>query len=102
MSSKYYLEIDASGFEAPVDEGRWLGYGLITAEGNSLEECLREACVDLIDQDGGEFALRPADSDEMQDAVEEEFWRRYPSGVREVVEEPYNQRDAMLKQEGEF
>lgn len=77
MSNLYYLEIDASGFEAPCDEGQWLGYGLIVAEGDSLEECLETAYVDLIDQDGGEFALREADSNEMQDAIEYEFLKKY-------------------------
>jgi hypothetical protein len=79
--SKFYIEIDASGFEAPCDEGQWLGYGLIVAEGDSLEECLESASVDLIDQDGGEFAMREADSDEMQDAVEKAFMAKYPPAV---------------------
>ena len=81
--NKYYLEIDASGFEAPCDEGRWLGYGLITAEGNSLAECLESAQVDLIDQDGGEYAIREADSDEMQDAVEKAFMEKYPTAHKD-------------------
>ena len=76
--SKYYLEIDASGFEAPCDEGRWLGYGLITAEGNSIEECLNNAQVDLIDQDGGEYDIRPVESDDMLDAIEKAFMIKYP------------------------
>ncbi len=75
---KYYLEIEASGFEAPIDEGRWLGYGSIYAMGDTLEECLVNACVDLIDQDGGEFDVREADSDEMQDVIEKEFMKKYP------------------------
>lgn len=76
--SQYYLEIDASGFDAPCDEGRFLSYGFIITEGDSLEECLENASVDLIDQDGGEYAMREADSDEMQDAVEKAFMAKYP------------------------
>lgn len=89
---KYYVEIDASGFEAPCDEGQWLGYGLIVAEGDSLEECLENACVDLIDQDGGEFAIREADSDAMQVAVAEEFVRRYPKAKSDRTELEAEQR----------
>lgn len=89
---KYYIEIDASGFEAPCDEGQWLGYGLIVAEGDSLEECLENACVDLIDQDGGEFSIREADSDAMQVAVAEEFVRRYPKAKSDRTELEAEQR----------
>lgn len=74
---KYYIEIDASGFEAPCDEGLWLGYGLIIAEGNTLDECFDNAQVDLIDQDGGEFDIRKVDSDEMIEAIETAFKEKY-------------------------
>lgn len=77
MGTKYYLEIDASGFEAPCDEGGWLSYGLIVTEGSTLQECLDNAQVDLIDQDGGEYAVREADSAGMQDAIEKEFMAKY-------------------------
>ncbi len=78
MKRKYYLEIDASDFEGPCDEGRFLGYGLITAEGNSLAECQENAQVDLIDQDGGEYDIRPADSEAFQDLIEKTFMEQYP------------------------
>lgn len=94
--SKYYVEVDASGIKAPCDEGQWLGYGLIVAEGDTLAECLESAWVDLIDQDGGEFAQREADSAEMQDAVEKEFMRRYPDAHtdRSELEREQRGRDA--------
>ncbi len=81
MRPKYYIEIDASGYEAPCDEGRWLGYDLIIAEGNTLEECLNNASIGLTDQDGGEVDQREADSDWMQDAVEKAFMAKYPPEV---------------------
>lgn len=82
-TNKYYLEIDASGFEAPCDEGRWLGYGLIVTEGNTLGECLDNAQVDRIDQDGGEHSIRPVESDAMLDAIEKAFMDKYEPGETE-------------------
>ncbi len=78
MSTKYYLEIDVSGYEAPCDEGRWLGYDLIITEGNTLQECLENASIGLTDQDGGEVDQRPADEDWMSDIVEKAFMAKFP------------------------
>lgn len=75
---KYWLEVDTGGVEASGYEDRlpWVSYGTITAEGDTLEECLENAQVDLIDQDGGERGLVEADSQWMQDALIEEFWEQ--------------------------
>lgn len=83
MSPRYYIEIDTNGAEASGYEDRlpWVCYGTIIAEGDSLEECLDNACVDLVDQDGGnpKCSPVPADADWMQDLVRERFMEKYPS-----------------------
>lgn len=79
--SRYHLEIDCRGEEAHGYEDRyhWVCYGTIVAEGNTLEECLETATVDLIDQDGGTCRDDiEADDDWMQDAIEKAFMSKYP------------------------
>lgn len=77
--SKYYLEIDCAGAEVSGYEDRlpWVCYGTIVAEGDSLIECLEQATVDLIDQDGGEHGFVEADKEWMQVAVAEAFVKKY-------------------------
>lgn len=82
-TSKYCLEIDCNGAEASGFEDRlpWVCYGTIIAEGNTLEECLESATVDLVDQDGGEAGHVEADAGWMQSAVERAFMDKYrPDG----------------------
>lgn len=73
---KYYIEIDTGGAEASGYEDRlpWVSYGTIVSEGNTLDELLDNASVDLIDQDGGERGQVEADADWMQMSIAEEFY----------------------------
>lgn len=84
MRPKFELEIDCGGAEASGYEDRlpWVSYGTICAEGNSLEECLENACVDLVDQDGGSRGLVDAHCDWMQALIERAFMDKYkPDGT---------------------
>ncbi len=72
---KYSLEIDTGGAECDRYD-RWANYGLITCEGNNLEELFENAMVDIMDQDGGELDIVPADSKWMQDMIEVAFKRQ--------------------------
>jgi hypothetical protein len=89
----YYFEIDCGGYECTRFEPRWSNYGTIVASGHSLEECIEEASVDIMDQDGGELWVGPADSAWMQDLIEAEFRRRYPSGLRTRAEAEARERE---------
>lgn len=73
--SKYYIEVDAKGVQATGYEDRlpWVSYGTIVSEGDTLEELLDNATVDLIDQDGEEAAIVGADKQWMLDLVEMEY-----------------------------
>jgi hypothetical protein len=79
--SKYSIEIElnseATGYE---DRAGFLSYGTICAEGDTLEELLDDASVDLVDQDGGnpKFSPVPADEAWMQELIEKEFKEKYP------------------------
>lgn len=73
MKSRYYFEIDVSDRTTDHYAPWWANYGTIIAEGNSLEECLETASVDITDQDGGEIDVVSADENWMQDAIECEF-----------------------------
>lgn len=72
---KYDVEIDVQDYS--IDGPFWRNYGTLISQGNSLEELLDKATVDIIDQDGGEVAVVAADSEWMQDLIEEEFYRKY-------------------------
>lgn len=80
MSPKYYLEIDTNGAECSGYEDRYyrVCYGTIVTEGGSLEECLDNASVDLVDQDGGTANVVEAEKDWMQDMIEKAFMAKYP------------------------
>lgn len=68
----YSIEIDTNGVECD-DYGQWANYGLITSGGNTLDELLDNAIVDVVDQDGGELDVVPADSNWMVSLIETEF-----------------------------
>ncbi len=53
--------------------GPWRNCDGIQTEGDTLEECLENAEVALMDQDGGSCGFVPADSRKMQDAIETAF-----------------------------
>lgn len=74
---KYHIEIDTNGAEYEDGSGRFVSYGLIIAEGDTLEECLDNASVDLVDQDGGEAGMHMAEENWMQDAIREAFMKKY-------------------------
>lgn len=73
MSPKYSIEIDCNGVESDFgyrgDYGFYSNYGTIVAQGNTLEELLDDATVDIQDQDGGELCVREADEQWMQDLI---------------------------------
>lgn len=73
---KYSMEIDTGGVEASGYEDRlpWVSYGTIVSEGDTLDELLENASVDLIDQDGGERGQVEADEDWMQLSICEKFY----------------------------
>lgn len=73
---KYSIEIDTGGVEASGYEDRlpWVSYGTIVAEGDTLDECLESASVDLIDQDGGDHGPVEADAEWMQDLIVDKFY----------------------------
>lgn len=75
--NKYYIEIDISDTEATGYEDRfnWVSYGAIQSQGNTLDELMENATVDLVDQDGGEAAIVEANEAWMQDLIAEEFKR---------------------------
>lgn len=65
---KFYFELDTGGVECDR-YNRWANYGTIIAEGDTLEELLENASVDIMDQDGGELDVVPADAAWMQDMI---------------------------------
>ena len=98
---KYSVEIDTNGAEASGFEDRlpWVCYGTIQGEGDSLDEVIQSATVDLIDQDGGERGVVEADENWMVEAMIAEFRRKYPEAP-EVSRNPDRQYDA-AKEDGE-
>jgi len=75
MSKKrFYFEIpiddEASGYE---DRFNYVSYGTLIAEGDTLDELLESATVDLVDQDGGEAAIVKADREFLQKIIEDEY-----------------------------
>lgn len=75
MKPKYYIEIDTEGAEASGYEDRfhWVCYGTIVAEGNTLDELIENATVDLVDQDGGAASEVEADEPWMVEEIKEQF-----------------------------
>ncbi len=64
---KYYIEIDVSDRECSRFEPRYSNYGTLIAE------CLDNASVDIIDQDGGNLWDGPADEAWMHETITREF-----------------------------
>lgn len=81
MSTKYSIEIDCNGAESDYghrgDIGFYSSYGTIVAEGNSLDELLENATVDIQDQWGGELCVVEADKQWMHDLIVNKFMRLY-------------------------
>lgn len=71
---KYSLEIDVTDVECERFFPRWANYGTIVCEGDTLDELLRGASVDIMDQDGGELWVGPADEKWMADLIAEEVY----------------------------
>lgn len=74
---KYELEIDVSHVTTDRYAPRWANYGTIVTHGNTLEECLENASVDVMDQDGGEIDVLEADAPWMHDEIVKKFWTEY-------------------------
>lgn len=74
MNPKYYFEIDVSGYECRRFQERcWACYGMLVAEGNTLQELLDSAGVDILDQDGGTLDCGPIEEEWMQELIVEAF-----------------------------
>lgn len=75
MSKKFYLEIETDGRECSgfEDSYGWLNYDTIVAEGDTLEECLENATIFTMDQDGGSGPEIEADKPWMQDLIIDAF-----------------------------
>ncbi len=71
--------------EVQVDQecdnyGYWANYDLLVASGNDLDELMDDASISIMDQDGGEVDVVPADESWMQDLIEDAFraaWFKY-------------------------
>lgn len=74
---KFSFEIDVSEYECDRYSPRWANYGTIVCEGNTLDELLESASVDIMDQDGGEISAGPADSKWMQDLISQEHFEAF-------------------------
>ena len=70
---RYSFEIDCSGTECDKYEPLFSTYDVISTEGNTLEECIDNAIVFIIDQDGGNFPECTADEDWMIEAITDKF-----------------------------
>jgi hypothetical protein len=68
---KYNFEIDVQDYS--IDGPVWRNYGTLVTWGDTLEELLANAGVDIVDQDGGEVWCGPADAGWMQDLIEQEY-----------------------------
>jgi hypothetical protein len=82
-SKLFNFEIDVSDAECDRFDC-FASYGTIVAEGNTLEELLENASVDVIDQDGGDLDNGPADAKWMQDLIEAKFNDLGPDAIREA------------------
>lgn len=68
---KYALE--CPDFDSTSDDyGRFISLELYS-EGNNLSELIENASFSLVDQDGGERGMRPADSHEVEAFIVEWF-----------------------------
>lgn len=75
----YSLEIDCKGREVTGYEDvlPWCCYGTIEAEGNTLDELMESATVNMVDQDGGDLRVERADESWMQDLIADAFEQKY-------------------------
>lgn len=75
----YTLEIDCKGrvVEGYEDVLPWCAYGTIETQGNTLDELMDSATVNLVDQDGGDLRVAPADESWMQDLIADAFEQKY-------------------------
>ncbi len=77
---KYSFEIDVSDRVCTSFEPRWANFGTLVTEGDTLEELIGNASVDVMDQDGGELDVWPADESWAQELIEERFRAVVPAG----------------------
>ena len=97
---KYSMELDCTDRECSRFEPRWANYGYLCANGNTLEELLDTASIDIMDQDGGELDVVPADSPWMQDLIGEEYWRLNGKVRSLVSKETFPDFLARMEREG--
>ncbi len=85
---KYHFEIDVSDVECNSGRwgGRWANYGTLVAEGNTLDELLDNASVDVMDQDGGELACGPAEHTWMHELLTEHYFEALGYAPRALLE----------------
>ena len=74
---QFRFDIDCTGKECPRYEPRFATYGSIVTQGDTLEELVSNATVDIVDQDGDMLYLGPADEAWMEERIETEFWREH-------------------------
>jgi hypothetical protein len=73
--SKFYFEIPMHDY----DSDYIYSYDTLIAEGDSLEECLMNAVVTVVDAEGCTVDIAPADAIWMQDLVKRAFWTNVPA-----------------------
>lgn len=69
--SKYLLEVPMQDFEDDFE----FSYDYLIAEGDTLEECLENAVITIVDSEGQLVDAVPAVDEWMQDLVKAEFRR---------------------------
>lgn len=67
--SKFYIEIPLHDY----DSDYMYSYDTLVAEGDSLQECLMNAIVSVVDAEGVTVDIVPADAIWMQDLVKQAF-----------------------------
>ena len=70
---KYEIEIDVQDYS--IDGPVWRNYDILSSEGDTLDELLGNAVVSIMDQDGSEVGLEPADAEWMQALIVVEYER---------------------------
>jgi len=89
---KYSLELEFDGFEV-LDEGPWHKAQYIDAYGDTLDECIDNATVFYIDQDGGEYRSTSAERDDEIEAIRLGFEESFGLFLHEYVVEIFKGAD---------
>jgi hypothetical protein len=71
----HHLEIEVNE-ECDHYEPRFATYGTIVTQGETLEELINHASIDIIDQDGGELDTVPADQEWMEKLIVDAYYEK--------------------------